>query len=182
MSRSPFITWTWRFLTGADIERIFAFTRNGVREDEDAVISARTTSGILVSGEFSERSSHEIEIVVSGLKGSIRTDCLRFDGLEVRSVDEIPSAPGVRLRSLLETVRALPAGLGIHRLGGDYRISYQQEWTHFVEAVRTGTVPEATFADGLHAAKAVAAACESAATGAPAKVGGTEHAKGDAAT
>jgi predicted dehydrogenase len=169
-----------RFLTGADIERIQAFTCNGVREDEEAVISARTTSGVLVSGEFSERSPHEIEIVVSGPRGSIRADCLRFDGLEVRSVDEIPSAPGVRLRSVLRTVRALPAGLGILRLGGDYRISYHREWTHFVEAVRTGTVPEATFADGLHAARAVAAATAFAATGSATQEGGTERVPGGA--
>jgi myo-inositol 2-dehydrogenase/D-chiro-inositol 1-dehydrogenase len=168
-----------RFLTGADIERILAFTRNGVREDEDAVISARTTSGVLVSGEFSERSPHEIEIVVSGPKGSVRADCLRFDGLEVRSVNEIPGTPAVRLRSLLRTLRALPAGLGILRRGGDYRISYHREWAHFVEAVRTGTVPEATFADGLHASEAVAAATESAATGSATKVGGAERAKLD---
>ncbi len=169
-----------RFLTGADIERILAFTRNGVREDESAVISARTTSGVLVSGEFSERSPHEIEIVVSGQRGSIRTDCLRFDGLEVRSIDEIPSGPGVRLRSVLRTVRALPTGFGIHRLGGDYRISYQREWTHFVEAVRAGAPPEATFTDGLLAAKAVAAATESAATGRATRLGGTERAREDA--
>ena len=83
-----------RFLTGADIERITAFARGGVREDEGAVISARMSNGVLVSGEFSERSPHEIEIVVSGRGGSIRADCLRFDGIEVRAIDEFPARRG----------------------------------------------------------------------------------------
>ena len=116
---------------------------------------------------------------MSGPRGSIRADCLRFDGLEVRSVDEIPSA-AVRLRSVLRTVRALPAGLGILRLGGDYRISYHREWTHFVEAVRTGTVPEATLTHDLHAARAVAAATAFAATGSATQEAGTEREPGGA--
>jgi predicted dehydrogenase len=159
-----------RFLTGADIDRILAFNRDHVREDEAAVIAARASNGMLISGEFSERSPHEIEIVVSGSEGSIRLDCLRFDGLEVRSIKEVPGAPRLRLRSAWRTVRALPEGLGIQRMGGDYRVSYAGEWAHFVEAVRSRSVPESTFADGLHAAEAVAAATASAATGGPVPV------------
>lgn len=166
-----------RYLTGSDIERIAAFSRDGVREDECAVVSARTENGVLVSAEFSERSPHEIEIVVSGRTGMVRADCLRFDGLEARSIDEVPGAPEVRLRSVLRSVCALPAGLGIQRRGGDYRISYQTEWTHFVEKVRSGETPDATFADGLRAAEAVAAAVESAATGAAVRVQGRESAR-----
>ena len=160
-----------RYLTGAPLEQIHAMPRHGVREDECVVVSGRTTTGILISGEFSERSPHEIEIVVNGNAGSIRADCLRFDGLEIRSIHEVPSAPAVRLRSLLRTARELPTGLGIQRLGGDYRVSYQRQWAHFVESIRSGTRPASTFTDGLHATEALAAAAQSTLTGAATRIG-----------
>jgi predicted dehydrogenase len=171
-----------RFLTDSDIEEVFAFSRRGVRDDECAVISARTSSGILVAGEFSERSPHEIEIVVNGREGQLRADCLRFDGLAVRGARDLPGAPEVRLRSALRSARAFPAGLGIQRRGGDYRISYQREWEHFVQAVAARATPEVTFIDGLRAVEAVGAAVESILTGRAVRVRAAGTGNGPAVT
>jgi predicted dehydrogenase len=150
-----------RFLLGANFDWIHATSRSGVREDETAVLSARMSNGVLVSGEFSERSPHEIEIVVSGKSGWLRVDCLKFDGLQFRTSREVPGQPSVRLRSLADFVRQLPAGLQTMRRGGDYRLSYAEEWKHFVECVRQRTRPSVTLEDGLRAVEAVSAAVES---------------------
>lgn len=159
-----------RFLTGGEIEEVFACSISPAREDECAVLAARTSSGALVSAEFSERSPHEIEIVASGQKGQIRLDCLRFDGLQARHATDLPGDPAVRTRSMLRSVLAVPEGFGVQRRGGDYRISYQREWQHFANAIRTHTVPEATFHDGLRATEALAAALRSSASGASVRV------------
>jgi predicted dehydrogenase len=147
-----------RFLLADEFAEVVARTRDGVREDECATIMGRTVGGVLVTGEFSERSPHEIEIVVSGREALLRVDCLRFDGLEVRGGREVPGAPGYRLRRLLATARALPAGLRQGR--SDYLRSYEGIWRHVIECVERSQAPEVTFEDGLRATQALRAALE----------------------
>jgi predicted dehydrogenase len=158
-----------RYLLGSEFEWIFAASKNGTREDEAAVLSARMSDGVLVTGEFSERSPHEIEIVVSGKSGWLRIDCLRFDGLEYRDYDEVPGRPSVRFRSLATFVHNFPKGMRtLH--GGDYLKSYGESWKHFLACVRQSAPPEATFEDGLRAVEAVEAAVESVKAGQPQQV------------
>ncbi len=152
-----------RYLLGSEFEWIFAATKNGVREDETTVLSARMSDGVLVTGEFSERSPHEIEIVISGKSGWLRVDCLRFDGMQYRNYREVPGRPSVRFRSLATFVHNFPNGMRtLH--GGDYLKSYGESWKHFLACVRQGTSPAATFEDGLRAVEAVEAAVESVKT------------------
>jgi predicted dehydrogenase len=160
-----------RFLLGGEFEAVRAMSRDGVRHDESSVSTARLTDGTLVSGEFSERSPHEIEIVVSGLSGILRLDCLKFDGLEIRASNEVPGAPALRLRSVKRFAGSLPDGIKTMRRGGDYLISYENAWRHFVDCVRSGATPACTFEDGLRAVEVVRAAVESAATGESIRVG-----------
>jgi myo-inositol 2-dehydrogenase / D-chiro-inositol 1-dehydrogenase len=120
-----------RFLLESEFDQIHALHHDGVRDDEAAVIMARMKNGALISGVFSERSPHQIEIVVSGPGGLLRLDCQRFDGLEIRKPNEAPGNPAVRLRSLVKRTRSLPIGLATMRQGGDYRISYEGSWRHF---------------------------------------------------
>lgn len=147
-----------RFLLADEFEEVVAQTRDGVREDECATIMGRTVGGVLVTGEFSERSPHEIEIVVSGRDALLRVDCLRFDGLEVRGGREVPGAPEYRLRRLAATLRALPEGLRAGR--SDYLRSYEGIWRHVIECVERSQAPEVTFEDGLRATQAMRAALE----------------------
>lgn len=150
-----------RFLLDSEIEEIVACSRDEVRDDECAVVTARMSNGVLVAGEFSERSPHEIEIVVNGRAGQLKVDLLRFDGLELRGAREVPGDPAIRIRSALRLLRELPAGISTMRQGGDYRISYKSAWGHFAAAIRAGKMPEATLEDGLRATQAVCAALES---------------------
>lgn len=155
-----------RYLLGSEFDWIFAATKNGIREDETTILSGRMSDGVLVTGEFSERSPHEIEIVVSGKSGWLRIDCLRFDGLEYRNYHEVPGRPSVRFRSLATFVHNFPKGMRtLH--GGDYLKSYGESWKHFLACVREGVAPEATLEDGLRAVEAVEAAVESVKTGQP---------------
>jgi len=156
-----------RFLLGEDFQTVQAMSRDGIRHDESSVLLGLLTDGTLVSGEFSERSPHEIEIVVSGLAGVLRLDCLKFDGLEIRASKEVPGAPALRLRSVARFARSLPAGVETMRRGGDYLISYENSWRHFLDCVRCGATPSCTFEDGLRSVEVVRAAVESAATGEP---------------
>lgn len=159
-----------RMLLQADFAEIFAFGRDGVRDDENAVIAARLSNGVLVSGEFSERAPHEIELVVNGSAGTLRLDGLRFDGIERRGTREVPGDPKVRLRQLGRFLRTLPAGIGVMRRGGDYRDSYRLAWAGFIEAVRSGGWRGATLEDGLRALEAANAALESRLTARPVAV------------
>jgi len=122
------------------------------------------SDGVLVTGEFSERSPHEIEVVVSGKSGWLRVDCLKFDGMQYRNYHEVPGRPSVRFRSLATFVHNFPNGMRtLH--GGDYLKSYGESWKHFLARVRQETPSnptlEATFEDGLRAVEAVEAAVES---------------------
>lgn len=159
-----------RYLFDTEIEQIFALSTNGRRDDECAVISARLANGALATGEFSERSPHEMEIVVSGRSAWLRVDCLRFDGLEYRSAKDVPGAPGVRWRQAVAGMCDLPQGVSTMRKGGDYRDSYRRAWDDFAHAIRDRRAPAATFTDGLRATEAIAAAVQSSLSGVPVKL------------
>lgn len=111
-----------RYLLDEDLAEIGATSFSAVREDECAVVSARMTSGALVSAEFSERTAHEIELVFCGRNGTMRLDLLRFDGLELLGAKEVPGAMSVRARGAAGFVRALPEGIRTMRRGGTTRI------------------------------------------------------------
>jgi predicted dehydrogenase len=164
-----------RFLLDTEFDQIHALSRDGVRHDEAAVAMARMTNRILVSAEFSERSPHEIEIVVNGSKAMMRVNGERFDGLETRKLGELAGNPSIRLRSAARFFQALPFGLTTRRRGGDYRMSYENAWKHFTECVREGRPPESTFHDGLRATEVVCAAVQSASTSQPVNVSGIEQ-------
>lgn len=150
-----------RFLLNTEIAEIFAITSNDVREDENAVISARMSDGVVVSGEFSERGPHEMQIVISGSAAILTLDCLKFEGFNLRAIRQVPGAPAYRAREAWNFARALPAGLNIMRRGGDYRISYYNAWSAFFGAIRGKRVRLPTLEDGLRATQAVCAALQS---------------------
>ncbi len=150
-----------RYLLGTDISEVFAMNRDGVRDDENAVVSARMADGVLVSGEFSERTAHEIEIVIAGTERILRLDCLRFEGFHPRAIRQAPGSATFRLGEIWRFWKSLPRGLNIMRRGGDYRISYDRAWGGFFDAIRTGQTPPATLNDGLLATRAISAAVRS---------------------
>jgi predicted dehydrogenase len=137
----------WRFLTGTEVSEVSAFTRQGARDDESAVITATLDNGMLASASLSERSSHDLEIQVSGDRGRVRVGCQQFDGFELYALNETNGMLGPRMRQLLSSLRELPGGLTRMRRLGDYGDSYRRQWEH-VAAVARGATPACTLADG----------------------------------
>ncbi len=75
----------WRRFTGQEVEVVWAQCLDGSRPEEVATVSARLSNGVLATGTFSTRTSHEIEIEVCGSEGRLRIGGERFDGLELRA-------------------------------------------------------------------------------------------------
>jgi myo-inositol 2-dehydrogenase/D-chiro-inositol 1-dehydrogenase len=153
----------WRFLTGAEVEEVQAFSRMG---DEAAVVAARLSGGVLGSALLSQHSAPSNEVEVYGPLGLLRVSGYRFDGLEV-----LPSSlqPGVRtrLQGFTGTLKRLPIGLREMRRGGTHLDSYRAEWAHFIDAVRRGTPTDCSLEDGRAALAVALAAEESCRTGRP---------------
>jgi myo-inositol 2-dehydrogenase/D-chiro-inositol 1-dehydrogenase len=164
-----------RFLLDTEFEQVHSITRNGVRDDETSVVIARLANQALVAAEFSERSPHEIEIVLSGRKGMLRIDGQSYDGLGFRTLNETNGAPAVRLRSAANFFSSIPLGVTTLRRGGDYRISYENEWRHFAHCVRSGQPPQSTLEDGLRAVEVVQAALHSASASQPVNISHAEQ-------
>jgi len=155
----------WRYLLGEEIEEVSAQVRSGAWEDESATVTARLTSGALVSATFAECTSQNNVIEIYGRTGSMNLSFYRFDGLETATTSEIPGNLPGRVRSLMQFGKELPQALATMRRGGEWRQSYIEEWRHFVTTARTGQAAECGLEDGRRALAAALAAMESSATG-----------------
>ncbi len=165
-----------RFLIGAEIEEIFALSRSGRRDDEAAVVSAVFANGVLGSAAFSERTTEDIEFEVCGLAGRLRVCCARAEGLALYASGTNPASPGSRLRRLPDVLAALPRGLANLRTGGDFKVSYRQEWRHFVDAITNDTPVGCTLQDGRAALQTALAAVQSAVEHRPVRLAGAARA------
>lgn len=158
----------WRFLTGAEVEEVQAFSRT---EDDATVVSARLSGGILACAVLSQHSALGNEVDIYGQSGVVRISGYRFDGLEVLNSSLQPGDIRTRVRALTGTLRHLPTGLRELRRGGTHVDSYRAEWAHFIDAVRRGFPTECSLEDGRAALAVALAAEESCRTGQPVRPG-----------
>jgi myo-inositol 2-dehydrogenase/D-chiro-inositol 1-dehydrogenase len=145
----------WRYLTGAEVEEVSVLSRSALGDDDVVTISARLSSGALVSAVFREGAGSAHGITLFGSEGSVNVSLPRFAGLE-----QPRAARASRALSRLRTRRS-----------GDDLASYRAQWEHFLDVVRTGSSPECTLADGVEARRIALAAAESGTTGRPVVVG-----------
>lgn len=157
----------WRRFAGAEVEMLWAQCIHEQREEQAGTVSARMTNGILATGTFSTRTSHQIEIEICGDKGRLRVDSLRFDGLDILPLSMIPGSGWHRIASLKTAARELRTGLRETSQGGSYQASVASMWAHFADLVRGRTAPICTLQDGYAALAITRAAQESARTGSP---------------
>jgi len=155
----------WRWLTGDEIDEVFAYARAGERDDESAVLAARMGSGTLATAAFAERTSRTDDVAVFGRAGSLAMSLYRFDGYETSSPDAVAGDGRARVRAALRFARELPRAVRDARQGGAWRRTYRDQWQHFVDSIRGGTPPEPTLDDGRRALAVVLAAIESATAG-----------------
>ena len=78
---------------------------------------------------------------------------------------ELPGSPAARLRRARDAVRRPGESLRAVRGGGDFRLSYVDQWRHFARAVRGEVAASPTLADGRAALEVALAAARSADSG-----------------
>jgi predicted dehydrogenase len=137
----------WRFLLQEEVDEVFAASEN---DDESAAVTARMSSGLLVSSVFSEGTANENEIMICGKNARLRLSCYHFDGLEIVSAMDHPGDIKVRMRRAGNILTQLPLAASQFFQGSDFVASYKNEWSHFIDCVRNGHTPDASLRDGHH--------------------------------
>lgn len=155
----------WRCLLQSEVEEIFAFSKSEQWPDETVTVTARMRNGVVISSLFSERTSDNNEIEIYGHQGRLRLSLYRFDGVEFYSTSSLEGGIASRSHKFTKALKELPTGIAIMRQGGDYKISYRQEWQHFINAIRHDLPVNCSLDDGRAAVQIVLAAIESAALG-----------------
>lgn len=152
----------WRYLTGSEVESVYAETRSRLFEDQTASVTARLSCGALIAAGFSQRTADSNEIELFGQAARLSFSLYRADSLTVQPVSDLGGGPRMRLKRGLKRVREAPAVLRAVRAGGDYLDSYPREWRRFLGSIRGAGRPVATFEDGRRALQIVLAMAESA--------------------
>ena len=167
----------WRFLLDAEIAEIFALTESERADDQSTVVVGRTTAGTLVTALALDETVVSHDLVLYGTEGALFVDCCRVDGFHLAPPSELPGSALARLRRGREALARPGESLRAVRRGGDYRLSYEEQWRHFAEAIRRDFMPSPSLADGRAALEIALGALESAATGTPVSIGARQVAR-----
>jgi myo-inositol 2-dehydrogenase / D-chiro-inositol 1-dehydrogenase len=154
----------WRFVTGREVEEVFASSSSGMNEDETAVVSGVLAGGVRAETLVSQRSTNVNEVEVFGERGRLRVSCYRYDGLEIQLGRGFGGDVRQRLRGVARAARELPAFARGIRGASDYLESYRAQWRHFVEAASGRREPDPGLEDGVRNVEVVCAALESLAS------------------
>jgi UDP-N-acetylglucosamine 3-dehydrogenase len=155
----------WRWLLDSEVESIHALSRSTAFDDQTAVFQTRMVNGVLVSAMVSQHTTSQNLVEVFGERGSLRLSCYHGDSLEVTMADAPARGAWRRIGPLFDKASRLPGALNSARHGGDFRMSYQRQWEHIAEALRTGRPMPATVHDGRQAVRIVLAALQSSQEG-----------------
>jgi predicted dehydrogenase len=151
----------WRFVTGREVEQVFASSRSGEDDDETAVVTGVLDGGAQAETLVSQRSTNVNEIEVFGDGGRLRVSCYRYDGLELQLGRGFGGDVRHRLGGLARAAVELPAFVRGLRGRSAYVDSYAAQWAHFVEAA-SGRVPaDPGLEDGVRNVEITVAALES---------------------
>lgn len=113
----------------------------------------------------------ENTLAVHGERGALHLDLLRFDGLRRVARSDYPVDPAARLRKLAVSLADPGGAVRAAREGGEFALSYVEQWRHFARVVRGEEAPRASLADGRAALEIALAAVESAESGAFVRLG-----------
>ena len=161
----------WRFVLGAEVAEVFALTRSEQGDDQSVVVTARTADGTPLSTLALDDSAITHDFAVYGTDAALFADCCRFDGFHVAPRAEPPGSPQARLRRAREALRRPGESYRAVRSGGDFRVSYVEEWRHFARVVRGEVEASPTLADGRAALEIALAAARSADSGSSVAIG-----------
>lgn len=155
----------WRYLLDSEVAQIQAYSKKENGINTTVSLSGKMANGLPVSGFFSEQTSNANEIEILGRKGRLRISIYEFDGLSFDPIMSVPGGMGPRLLKLKEFLLQLPTGIKIAKQGGDFLLTYKNEWEHFVEAIQNDGDVHARLEDGRKALEIVLAARESVESG-----------------
>lgn len=148
------------FLLGDEIENVQMRGRSGSCEHESVSLLARTRGGVLITSSFSQVTAPLNEFRILGDCGALSFSLYHADSFSFSNLSQRSYGLGARLHRL-GRLRQFPELLRIARSGGDYLLSYREQWNRFAVATRGEAPPASSFADGLAALKVVHAALAS---------------------
>jgi predicted dehydrogenase len=156
----------WRYVLGEEVAEVFGLTRSERGDDQSTLVTARTTEGTPLFTLALDDSVVTHDLAVYGSEAAVFADLCRFDGFDVAPRTELPGSPAARLRRARDAVRRPGESLRAVRGGGDFRLSYVEQWRHFARAVNGDEDASPTLADGRAALEVALAAARSADSGA----------------
>ena len=154
----------WRFVTGREVEEVFASGHSGTDEDDTVLVAGVLAGGVRATTLVSQRSTNVNELEVFGERGRLRVACYRSDGLEVQLGRGFGGDVRERVRGFRRAAAQLPAFARSARGRSDYVESYVAQWRHFVEAASGVAKPDPGLDDGVRNVEVLAAALESLAS------------------
>lgn len=152
------------FLLGEPIEDVQMLAQTRGCEDESVSLLARTRSGVMITSAFSQVTTPVNEVRIVGDEGQLAFSMYRADSFEFVRRSDPHYGWRARWRRLARW-RELPTVVRVGRGGGDYLLSYREEWRRFARAVREGSPPASGFAEGLAALQVMYAAFAAAESG-----------------
>jgi predicted dehydrogenase len=155
----------WRFVLGEEVAEVFGLTRSEQGDDQSTLVSARTTEGTPLFTLALDDSVVTHDLAIYGSEAAVFADLCRFDGFDVALRTELPGSPAARLRRARDAIRRPGESFRAVRGGGDFRLSYVEQWRHFARAVRDEAEASPTLADGRAALEIALAAARSADSG-----------------
>lgn len=160
----------WRYLLQTEVEEVSAMSQMGKWQDETATVTARMAGGVQALAVVSKGTGESNEVELFGQDGHLVVSSYRFDGFQLSPSWSYPGSLRARLQSLGNLLGDAPQVIPAIRQGGDYVVSYQAEWRHFVGCVQHDAPTGSTLADGRRALQIALAAIESATDRRPVEV------------
>jgi len=160
----------WRYLCDTEVQDVSVISRSGRTDDQTVTVSARLANGVLANTTVSEASTDSHELHLFGHFGALHISAYRFDGLHFEPIFSPASATRHWASQLGTLFRELPFGFTGRGEGGEYGRAFENEWSHFLHCIRSGTAPLVSLEDGLRATEVLVAAAQSADTHCPVAV------------
>lgn len=160
----------WRFLLREEITEIYAVSGRESSDDEPAVVTAKSESGILLNTTLSDFMPGRNEMEIFGDRQVLSISQYRFEGFEFTPRGTCSGDIRNRINRLLSFFGELPSGISQYRYGGDYTESFRAMWSHFIQAIRNDSPVSCTLEDGRRALEITLAAIASADSGQPVRL------------
>lgn len=161
----------WRFLLQCEIEEVTAVSCSTDKsDDEPAIVTARTANGVLLNCVLSDFLPDRNEMEIIGRDCLLRVSLHRFNGFEFIPLHTYAGDVRNRLQRIAHFFKELPQAVSQARYGGDWCLSFRNQWKHFIDCIQKDTSVECTLDDGLRALQVALAAVQSVSTKQPVRI------------